>query len=261
MNNATSQTTPPPRATSTVHFSLFDDGDVLAVRTTHLVTIVAAGAEAFKVSLKDRVQQRAVEQNFPTFQFLRVVAGEGGLLGLRRDPNSAASSSRSYAVDEALQGVFALFPKSKSVRGLVRTRGRNWVRTLIHGLRRLVPSPWRALTTSLRRSRSRRRRWWWVQGLALQLAFGQCVSAGGSSSTSWVGQCGGVPVATGAPSHTQGLSFTRKPQPMNISSPRTFLTEAVEAASGPGEGWPGRRGGRRRCVASFRPGCRSSSHW
>ena len=38
--------------------------------------IVVAGSveEALKVSRKDRVQQRAVEQNFPTFQFLRVVA-------------------------------------------------------------------------------------------------------------------------------------------------------------------------------------------
>ena len=42
----------------------------------------------------------------------------------------------------------------------------------------------------------------------------------------------GVPTAIGAPSHTHGLSFTRKPQSMNNSSPRTFLTEAVVAASG-----------------------------
>ena len=52
-------------------------------------------------------------------------------------------------------------------------------------------------------------------------------------------------MAIGAPSHTHGLSFTRKLQPMNTNSPRTFLTEAVEAASGPGErvaGAAGRRG-------------------
>ena len=63
------------------------------------------------------------------------------------------------------------------------------------------------------------------------------------------GQCGGVPRATGAPSHTHGLSFTRKPQPKNISSPRTFQTEAVVAASGPGgvAGAAGRREGERRC--------------
>ena len=48
-------------------------------------------------------------------------------------------------------------------------------------------------------------------------------------------------MAIGAPSHTHGLSFTRKPQPMN--SPRTFLTEAVVAASGPGEGGQGAEGG------------------
>ena len=48
-------------------------------------------------------------------------------------------------------------------------------------------------------------------------------------------------MAIGAPSHTHGLSFTRKPQPMNNSSPRTFLTEAVMAASWPGGG--GRVGG------------------
>ena len=64
----------------------------------------------------------------------------------------------------------------------------------------------------------------------------------------------GCAYGEGAPSHTHGLSFTRKPQPMNISSPRTFLTEAVEAASGPGRGVAGSAGGRRRCVASFRPG-------
>ena len=46
----------------------------------------------------------------------------------------------------------------------------------------------------------------------------------------------GVPMAIGAPSHTHGLSFTRKPQPMSSSSPRTFWTEAVVAASGPGKG-------------------------
>ena len=120
------------------------------------------------------------------------------------------------------------------------------MRTLIHGLRRLMPSPWRALT-SLRRSlrRSRRRRWWWrrVQRLALQLAFGLCGSARGSSSTSWDGQGGGVPMAIGAPSHTHGPSFTRKPQPMSMSSPRTYLIEVVVSASGPGRRWRGGGGG------------------
>ena len=140
------------------------------------------------------------------------------------------------------KGVFALFLVRKKVRGGVRTRGRNWVRTLLHGLWRLMRSPWRSTTTSLRRSRRRRRRWRTVQCLALQLAFGLCESACGSSNTRWGGQCGGVPTATGAPSHTHGLSFTRKLQPMSDNSPRTFQTEAVVAASWPG-GWLGRRGG------------------
>ena len=125
------------------------------------------------------------------------------------------------------------------MRGWVRTRGRNWVRTLIHGLRRLMQSPWWALTTSLRRRR--RRRWRRAQRLPLQLAFGLCGSARCSSSTRWDGQCGCVPMAIGALSHTHGLSFTRKPQPMNNNSPRNFLTEAVVA----GGRWPGRWGGER----------------
>ena len=92
-----------------------------------------------------------------------------------------------------------------------------------------------------------------MQRLALLLAFGLCGSARGSSSTGWGGQCGGVPMAIGAPSHTHGLSFTRKPQPMNISSSRTFLPEAVEAASGPG-GVAGAAGGLEVVVASVRSG-------
>ena len=126
------------------------------------------------------------------------------------------------------KGFFRTIPQRKKVRGWVRTRGRNWVRTLIHGLGRLMQSPWRSTTTSLRRSRSRRQRWRRVQRLALQLAFGLCGSAHGSSH-----RVGGVPMAKGAPSHTHGLSFTRK-QPMKNNSPRAFLTEAVEVASGSG---------------------------
>ena len=56
-------------------------------------------------------------------------------------------------------------------------------------------------------------------------------------------------MAISAPSHTHGLSFTWKPLPMNNSSPHTFLTEAVVAASGPGGGagvaGGGGRGGER----------------
>ena len=39
MNFATGQMTPPPRAASTVHFNLFDDGDVLAARPDRLFEV------------------------------------------------------------------------------------------------------------------------------------------------------------------------------------------------------------------------------
>ena len=39
MNNATGQTTPPPRVASTVHLNLFDDGEVLAAQQTPLVEV------------------------------------------------------------------------------------------------------------------------------------------------------------------------------------------------------------------------------
>ena len=139
---------------------------------------------------------------------------------------------------QEFNGVFVLFPVRKKVRGWVRTRGHNWVRTLLHGLRRLMPSPWRAPTTwwrSRRRWRCPWRRWRWrTQRLALQLVSGPCGSACSSSSTSWDGPGGGVPMVIGAPSHTRGLSFTRKLQPMSCSLPCTFLAEDVVAASGPG---------------------------
>ena len=61
----------------------------------------------------------------------------------------------------------------------------------------------------------------------------------------------GVPMVIGAPSHTHGLSFTRKLQPMSAKSPRTFLSGAVVAAvrprereERPGEGGGGGGGGR-----------------
>ena len=79
--------------------------------TFQFLRVVVDGSfeKAFQVSRKDRVQQRAVQQITLTLQFLRVVAGERGLLGFRPDPNSPASSSRSYAVDEPFQGFFSHF--------------------------------------------------------------------------------------------------------------------------------------------------------
>ena len=126
-----------------------------------------------------------------TFQFLRVGLGGGGLGGLQGvsqrqgstafsgadhvdipvphgrglqgflpGQGSTASSSSSHvragAVDEPFQGFFRTFPRLKKSAGLGPHSGSDWVRTLLHGLRRLMSSPWRALTTSLRRSRRRR---------------------------------------------------------------------------------------------------------
>ena len=156
-----------------------------------------------------------------------------------------------------LQGFFALFPTIKKSAGLGSALGgRNWVRTLIHGLRRLIAESMAGADDEFEAERVE-------EDAATRFAAGFRPMRGLHAvprAPAGAASVGSVSTAIDAPSRTHGLSFTRKPQPMNISSHRTFLTEAVEAASGPGERWPGRRGGRRRCVASFRPGSRSSSH-
>ena len=191
-----------------------------------MVVVDGSGMEAFKVSPRDRLLQRFVEQIMLTLQFLRVVAALEVLKASSRVLLALHPRTRLVPWMRLLLGFFALFPKSEKVRG--------W--TLIHGLRRLMWAPWCSRTSwgwSRSRSQSRRR----TSRLALQLAFGLCGSVRGSWSSTWVGPCGGVPTATGAPSHTHGLSFTRKLQPMSMNSPRTFLSEAVVAASGPGRRW------------------------
>ena len=57
MNNAFGQKTPPPRAASTVYFSMDGDGDVLAARPTPLV----------EVRPQQRVQRHTAEQIIQTF--------------------------------------------------------------------------------------------------------------------------------------------------------------------------------------------------
>ena len=57
MNTATGQKTPLPRAASTVHFNLFDEGDVLAARPTPLV----------EVQPQPGVQRHTAEQIIETF--------------------------------------------------------------------------------------------------------------------------------------------------------------------------------------------------
>ena len=90
-----------------------------------MVVTVGAGEEVFKVHGQDRIQQRFMGQNTLTFQFLKLVA-EGGLLGLRPDPNSAASSAHSPgAANEVFTQFFRTFSRGVKVRRWVRTRGRN----------------------------------------------------------------------------------------------------------------------------------------
>ena len=76
--------------------------------------------EAFKVSRRDRVQQRFVEQISLTFPFRVVEVFTDQLLLLH---------PRTLLVPRMrlLLGFFPLFPKVKKVSGWVRTRGRNWV--------------------------------------------------------------------------------------------------------------------------------------
>ena len=84
------------------------------------------------------------------------VPRRGGLHG----PASTASSSHSPgAEDEAFTGFCRTFSQNQKSARLGPHSGRNSVRTLIHGLRRLMPTPWRLRRTSWRRSRSRSRSW------------------------------------------------------------------------------------------------------
>ena len=72
------------------------------------------------------------------FPFPHGRVGRGGLQGFLPGQGSAASSSHVGSTDEAGQGVFRTFPRLKKVRGWVRTRGRNWVRTLLRPRRLLM---------------------------------------------------------------------------------------------------------------------------
>ena len=58
------------------------------------------------------------------------------------------SASSSSSREHAGEGVFRTFPRIKKSPKLGSHSGSELVRTLIHVLRRLMPSPWRALTTS-----------------------------------------------------------------------------------------------------------------
>ena len=149
-----------------------------------MVVVDGSVMEAFKVSPRDRVQQRFEEQIPLTLQFLRVVAALEVLKASSRD-------------------LLVLHPRTQDE-----------LETGLESESEPEEDPW---------------------------------------SSTWVGPCGCVSVVTGAPSHTHGLSFTRKLQPMSTISPRTHPSEAVVAASGPGreEEWRGRRS--RFCRSSSTP--------
>ena len=161
--------------------------------SAHRRVLLHAPAEVFKVFVQDRVQQRFVEQNSSTFQFLKVVE-VWAVEVYKVSPRDRAQQRFMEQITLVFQfllvvsvvevfkassqdrvqlllhltlilrlmlgkGFFALFPGGKKCGGSVRTRGQNWVRTLLHGLRRLMPSPWLASTTWLRSRRRRRRPW------------------------------------------------------------------------------------------------------
>ena len=123
--------------------------------TFQFLMIVVAGAveEAFRVSLRDRVQLRFVEQNSSTFQFLQVVVDGSVMEAFKVSPRDRIQQrtwSRTLTFQLVVvftvffqarvlphraacltmpmmefKGVFALFPVRKKVRRWVRTRGRN----------------------------------------------------------------------------------------------------------------------------------------
>ena len=224
--------------------------------TLQFIMIVVAGAvEEFKVSLRDRVQQCFVEQNSSTFQFLKVVEGwavevfkvsprnraqqrfmeqislifqfltvvlEGGLQGFLPGQGSAASSSHVGSAEEAGHGFFPTFPRWKKSAGLGPHSGTELGADF---------NPWTPA----------------AYAESMEDAYDEAVEESEAAVVLEEGAetrfaAGFRPmrmqflVAIGAPSHTHGLSFTRKPQPMSSSSPRTFRTEVVVAASRPGGG-------------------------
>ena len=98
------------------------------------MAILAAGREGRRGLQGLRPGQNSTARTMEQFVDIPVPQGRGGeegggLQGSRPEPVSTSSSSHSPGVDEAFIGFFALFPNQNKVRGWVRTRGRNWVRT------------------------------------------------------------------------------------------------------------------------------------
>ena len=89
--------------------------------------------EVFKVLSQDRIQQHCTLSRPLAFQFL-VVLGKGGVevFKVLLDRVQQPLHLTLVLLMALGKGFFALFPGGKKVRSKVRTRGRNWVRTLIH---------------------------------------------------------------------------------------------------------------------------------
>ena len=194
------------------------------------------GVEVFKVSPRNRAQQRFMDQITLIFQFLTVVL-EGEVFKASSQDRVQLLLHLTLVLRKKLgMGFFALFAGGKKVRSWVRTRGSElgadfnpWTPAAYAEHMAGADDEFEAESEAEAEVEE-------DAETRFAAGFRPMGSACSSSRTSWDGQCGGVPMAIGAPSHTHGLSFTRKPQPMSSSSPRTFGTEAVVAASGPGGG-------------------------
>ena len=87
--------------------------------TFQFLTVMAVGlvGEVFKVHAQDRIQQRFMEQNTLTFQFLKIVV-EVEVFSVYAQIRIQLLHPRTRLVLRMsfLQGVFALFPRGKSAR-------------------------------------------------------------------------------------------------------------------------------------------------
>ena len=189
-------------------------------------------AEVFKVFSQLRIQQRLVEQNTLTFQF-RVIGGGGGsgcggLQGLHPRQNSQRTVEQ--PVDFPLPGGG---PDDFSDSELSSSSSLDGTNEDFHVVFRTFSRPGksaesgRQLTAGVVAHSSS----WTPAAHEVPHPRG-----GAAPGFRLPGPYGCVPMVMGAPSHTHGLSFTRMPQPMSMSSLRTFLSEALAAASGPAGG-------------------------
>ena len=106
-------------------------------------------------------------------------------------PVQGSAASSSDLPGQPGQGVFRTFPQHKKVRLILRTRGRNCLRTRAHGRQRLMTRPWCLRRRRKRRRRSARRTLQWSTS-STTIAYG---SASGTQLAS--GIAGGWPLPMG----------------------------------------------------------------